>query len=114
MFSTKITDSGNVRVVECAGRLDGSTATQLGDVLAQAIDPEHPFIVLDLDKVEYMSSAGLREIVAGFKQVRKFKGDVRLATASDRTVSVLDIVGLSPSVYPTVQAAIKSFKAEDN
>jgi anti-anti-sigma factor len=61
--------------------------------------------------VEYISSAGLRAMVALLRECKKHKGDVRLATPSDRVVEVLSLAGLDTlfDVYDSEAAAVGSF-----
>ena len=57
-----------VAVVGAQGRIDSSTAGQLGEVLSQVIEDGHTQLVLDIGGVDYMSSAGLRELVTALKK----------------------------------------------
>ena len=50
--------------------------------------------MLDLGGVEYMSSAGLREMVRVLKRVKRSGGDLRIANPSDRVKEVLELAGL--------------------
>jgi anti-sigma B factor antagonist len=67
--------------------------------------------VVDLQDVEYMSSAGLRELVSALKQVNKKEGDLRLANPSARVMEVLELAGLDSifKIFPTLSEAIGSF-----
>jgi anti-sigma B factor antagonist len=99
-------------LVEITGRVDSTNATQLGDALNNEIDGGHHMIVVDLSQVEYMSSAGLRELVAALKKARKVAGgDVRLASLSQRVKEVLELAGLDTifHIYTTQVEAVGSF-----
>lgn len=100
-----------VMLVEADGRVDSTTADQLGEVLNTAIDDGTNQLVLDLSKVEYMSSAGLREMVSALKRVQRGRGDLRLAALSDRVKEVLELAGLDEifNIYDTQVEAVGSF-----
>ena len=108
------TEFKRVQLLEVSGRVDSTTAYQLGEALTKVIDNGKNKIVLDLNKVEYMSSAGLREIVSALKRVQALPasgGDVRIANPSDRVREVLELAGLDEifKIYPTQIEAVGSF-----
>jgi anti-anti-sigma factor len=100
-----------VTLVEVKGRVDSMNADQLGDALTHEIDAGHTAIVLDLSGVDYMSSAGLRELVAALKRVKRATGDLRLAQPSERVREVLEMAGLDTifQIFPTQVGAVDSY-----
>ncbi len=102
-----------VVLIELSGRVDSTTASKLGEALSGAIDDGKSRLVLDLTAVEYMSSAGLREIVAALKRVQNLAGtgDLRLASPSDRVREVLELAGLDEifKIYDSQIDAVGSF-----
>jgi anti-sigma B factor antagonist len=100
-----------VSLFEVSGRIDSTNATQLGDALSAAIDAGRTQIVLDLSRVEYMSSAGLRELVTALKKVKRGTGDLRLCEPSERVNEVLELAGLDSifEIYPNQVEAVGSF-----
>ncbi len=84
-----------VDLVEVSGRVDSSTAPQLEAVLQKIMSEGRFRIVLDAHGLEYISSAGLRVLVATLKQVRRWnRGDLRLAALPPRIIDVLKLAGL--------------------
>lgn len=110
-METTISEMRRVTLVEVSGRVDSTNAAQLGETLNSQIDAGRHQLVIDLSDVEYMSSAGLREMVAALKKVRNLNGDLRIATPSDRVREVLDLAGLSAifQIYPTQVEAVGSY-----
>ncbi len=110
MMNINVTARDNVTLIEVSGRIDSMNANQLGDALSNEIGNGHIQIVLDLSNVEYMSSAGLREIVSALKKVRG-TGDVRLAQPSPRVREVLEMAGLDTifHIYSTQVEAVGSY-----
>jgi anti-sigma B factor antagonist len=101
----------HVNVVKVTGRVDSATAPELEKALQDLLDAERSQIVLDLQDADYMSSAGLRVLVAMHKATKKNGGGLCLAQPSDRVREVLDLAGLTPIfiIYPDVVAAVGSF-----
>ncbi len=106
-----ISEMRRVILVEVNGRVDSTNATKLGESLNEQIDAGHNQLVLDLSSVDYMSSAGLREMVAAAKKVRGSNGDLRIASPSSRVKEVLELAGLNMifQVFPTQVEAVGSF-----
>lgn len=86
---------GKWRILEVAGRVDSLTATQLDTAFKQLIDDGSSWLKLDLSGVEYLSSAGLRVLLATLKAVRTLAGDLQLYSPRDNVRSVLEISGFS-------------------
>lgn len=100
-----------VDLITVDGRVDGSTAPELGEVLNTRIERGTHNLVVDLGGVDYMSSAGLRELVAALKRVRSAGGDLRLSNPSERVSKVLELAGLNSifQVYADQVEAVGSF-----
>ncbi|MBI3176380.1 MAG: STAS domain-containing protein [Chloroflexi bacterium] len=98
-------------VMTVKGRVDSATAPDLENALKQLVDGEKAQIVLDLNDVEYMSSAGLRAMVSTLKAVKRINGDLRLCAPSPRVAEVLRLAGLTSifNLYPTQAEAVDSF-----
>ncbi len=99
-------------LVEVKGRVDSTNADELGEALQTQLDAGHHMIVIDLSAVEYMSSAGLRELVTALKNARAISGgDVRLTALSPRVKEVMSLAGLDAlfQIYPTQVEAVGSY-----
>ncbi len=109
-MNIKVSERDHVTLVEASGRIDSMNAHELGEALIREIEGGHVHLVLDLASVDYMSSAGLREIVSALKKVRS-SGDLRLAQPSPRVQEVLEMAGLDTifQIYPSQIEAVGSF-----
>lgn len=110
MINVNVDSVENVTLVKVQGRVDSMNANQLGDALAEEIESGHVQIVLDLAGVDYMSSAGLREIVNALKKVKPH-GDLRIAQPTDRVLEVLEMAGLNTilKIFNTQTEALGSY-----
>ncbi|WP_119066761.1 STAS domain-containing protein [Aggregatilinea lenta] len=106
-----VSEMRRVRLFEVIGRVDSTNATELGTTLDKAADDGNNNLVLDLSGVDYMSSAGLREMVRILKRVKRSGGDLRIANPSERVKEVLELAGLDSifEIYPTQVEAVGSF-----
>src|SRR5947209_6396530 len=101
-----------VTVVAPAGRIDHQTASELQRMLDDLIKKGQYRIVLDLSQATYISSAGLRVMLAERKAVRRFnRGDIYLANVSPQIRETLELVGLDRifRIYDNLLDAVGNF-----
>ena len=104
---------GDVTVISPEGRIDTLAAEQLDQTLEAVVAGGGYKIVVDMGKVEYISSAGLRCLAAVLVKCRDESGDMKLAALNERVTRVFKIIGfdLLMSVTDTPEAAIAEFSA---
>jgi anti-sigma B factor antagonist len=70
--------------------------------------------VLNLQGVDYLSSAGLRSIVKAYQTAQKSGGDVRLSAVSEPIEVILRTVGMMQmfKMFPSDQEAMASFNEQ--
>jgi anti-sigma B factor antagonist len=80
-------------VVALEGRLDTTTAPQLEEELKTGLEGVTD-LVIDLSKLEYVSSAGLRVLLSAFKTMRN-KGKMKVTNANELVKEVFEVTGFS-------------------
>ena len=75
------------------GRLDTVTAPELEREL-KAVLPDATALTLDFDKLEYISSAGLRVLLAAQKTMNK-QGKMIVKNASEEVMEIFEVTGFS-------------------
>src|SRR5262245_58342329 len=85
------TRSGST-TIHLEGRLDHETAPLLDNELDKVARSSVTVLVLDLDRLEYISSAGLRSIFSAQKTLAKRSGRVVLVNTRPQIKKVFDIV----------------------
>ena len=102
---------GVVTVVEITGSIDGITAGAALTALGDEVRKGNARLVTDFTGVEYISSAGLRALLATLKDARQQGGDLRLAAIRPDVKKVLELSGFMSILksYPDVAAAVASF-----
>ena len=101
----------NVNLLSLSGRLDAYSATEMEKKLDSLIESGQTRLVIDLEKLEYISSSGLRVFLAALKKVKKQQGDIKLASMKPFIKEVFDIAGFSQlfNIFDTQQAAVNDF-----
>ena len=92
MELTKISLEGKLNI-SIAGRLDTTTAPKLENELKDSIDGVTE-LVLDFEKLEYVSSAGLRVLLSAQKTMNK-QGKMIIRNVCPDIMEVFDITGFS-------------------
>jgi anti-sigma B factor antagonist len=102
---------GTVHIVAPAGEIDANSSPQLDKALRALIDAGVSQLVVDMSKVSYTSSAGLRAVLWGLKQARAKSGDLRLAGLQPQVKEVFDLAGFLPlfRIFDSADLAAKSF-----
>ena len=105
-------DNGDVKIVEMAGHLDTNTSQDAEDYLNQLIDVEgSEKIVINFKDLKYISSAGLRILLATTKKLKGKGGELKLSNLVPIVKEVFDISGFSMiiSVHNDESEALKKF-----
>jgi anti-sigma B factor antagonist len=100
------------QLVGVEGRVDSATAPQFGEKLEGIIEHGVFKIVIDMSKLEYMSSAGFRALLAAQRQCKRYnRGEVLLAAVPDRIREALELAGFTElfKLYPDPLEAVGSF-----
>jgi anti-sigma B factor antagonist len=102
---------GGVSIVSLGGRLDANASGELEQKLNALVEADEVRLVVSLEKLDYISSSGLRVLLASLKNVRKREGDIKLACMKPDIRKVFDIAGFSQlfSIYDLEDVAIQAF-----
>jgi anti-sigma B factor antagonist len=106
-----------VDLLEVEGRLDAATAPQLKQQVEALFEQGRYRLVLDLAKLDYISSPGLRVLIEARKRAREWKitdlegGDIRIANLPPRIKEVFDLTGFTSlfELYGDTVEAVGSF-----
>jgi anti-sigma B factor antagonist len=107
-FAIQQDQQGAVRILALSGRLDTETSADLELALAdlQAAGATH--FLIEMADIGYVSSAGLRVLLALAKQLDGGRGSLRLCGLNAAVTQVFDVAGFSKLflIYPTRDAAL--------
>jgi len=100
----------NITIIEFEGRLDAVTSPKLEEQLSAILNENTQQVILQLDKLEFVASAGLRVFLAFAKKVKKADGKLAFCELSNEVLDVFQITGFTDifSILPTCEEAVQS------
>ncbi len=90
-ISVKTTNE--VKILAFEGRLDTQTSPDAQQQLIRLIDEGETKILVNLEKLDYISSAGLRVLLVVAKQLKTTDGELRICSLNEIVKEVFDISG---------------------
>jgi anti-sigma B factor antagonist len=103
---------GNVAIIALEGNMVGTgEADVLHREVQSLLEKDTTQIVLDMKEVHWMGSLCIGAVMREIISVRKRKGDIHLATPSNKVSRLFQITQLERivNIYPTVDEAVKGF-----
>lgn len=103
---------GDVMVVTLESEnIDTTNVADFERQLTELISPSDYQLVLDLSKLGFISSAGLRSLLLAAKAARRHGGDLRLANATATVKRVFLLVGMQDifRLFNDVPSAVSSY-----
>ena len=85
--------NGNQLTIALEGRLDTTTAPELEAELKMSLDNVNS-LIFDLDKLDYISSAGLRVLLSAQKIMSK-KGGMKVTHVNEIVQEVFEVTGFA-------------------
>jgi len=103
-------DVDGIRIIGISGRIDATTSKDVEAALNASVDQNQSKIVIDLAGVEYISSVGLRVLLATLKKQRQKQGQLKLASLQPFVREVFEVTGFTKlfSIHPSRDDAVKS------
>jgi anti-anti-sigma factor len=104
--------SYDVQIVDIAGRLDSSTSGYGYDELVKIAKGDNKQVLINLEQLEFVTSAGLRALLVAAKLIQSAGGQLKLCSANEMVANVLTTSGFNSLLflYPNEAEAVKSFK----
>ena len=83
-------------MITVKGRVDSATAPQLAQALETANEAGKYKLVVNMEELEYMSSAGFRALLAAQRNSNRYnRGEVVLVSVPDRIREALELAGFT-------------------
>ena len=101
------TKNNDFIILEFSGNLDTQTAPDAEKTINQLIEDGELKFIFNFSDTKYMSSSGLRVLLATAKKLKK-KGELRISNLNSVIEEVFDISGFSSilNVYKTQEEAL--------
>ncbi len=100
--------SDSVIVLTIEGRADGLTAPELENRISEIVDRGDTNVLLDCDKMTYVSSAGLRIFLTGARKCQQNGGKLMICALQPDCKSVIETSGFHTVIdcHDTREAAL--------
>jgi anti-sigma B factor antagonist len=86
--------SGDIPVLQLAGRFDNYVAPSVAEWLEKHISVEHSSIVVDLEGVTFIDSTALATLVQGLNRCRKLNGNLHLCGMRQQVYMIFELTRL--------------------
>ncbi len=102
----------DIVILTLSGRLDAMNATEYEKAIDDVLGTGTTLLILDLDTLEYVSSAGLRVILKAAKTLYG-SGRLALARPQEGVKEILEMTGFSEimPIHDSVEAAIADIQS---
>jgi len=111
-MKTKVRAIGKVSILDLSGKITiGEGDVILREEVNKLLEADRKNILLNLDKVTYMDSAGIGELVACFKRASEAGAKLKLLNPSGRVSDLLSLTKLQQvfEIYAEEKEALVSF-----
>lgn len=89
------TREAGVLLLKLSGRLDAETAPALQTAVLARVEGGETSIVLDLQDLQYVSSAGLRVVLMAAKRLQEAGGKLVVCSLQDGVLEVFRVSGMN-------------------
>jgi anti-sigma B factor antagonist len=110
-FNIRELNKNGISVLYLDGYLDAHTSIELEKAFEKLLKNENFRIIVNFEKLSYISSAGLGVFMAFIETVRNNKGDIKLCSMSDKIFNIFDMLGF-PVLFDIAKdevSAVNSF-----
>ena len=106
-----VTESGDVQILSFQGNLDTNTSPDAENEINGLIDTGAQKLLVNFENLAYISSAGLRILLATAKKLKASQGDLKICCLNETVQEVFDISGFATilSVSKTEEEALGAY-----
>jgi anti-anti-sigma factor len=107
MIQIETRQVNNVLLIEMSGRLDSLSAGEAEDRLLNIVEGKDGWVLLKLERLEYLTSVGLRVIVRLAKLLQESGGELMICNVRGFVKDAFEIFGLHDltKIYDTEKEA---------
>jgi len=104
-------ESQGIHIIAFEGNLDTNTSPEAESVINELIDTGKQKILVNFEQLNFISSAGLRVLLATVKKLNASNGELRICSLNATVQEVFDISGFVTilNVKNTEEEALSSF-----
>jgi anti-sigma B factor antagonist len=87
-------NNNGIEIISVKGSLDSNTSSELENLVSMTLEKGQRKLILNLEDLEYISSAGIRVMLKTAKDLKRMDGNIVLCALQDYVREVFDIAGL--------------------
>jgi anti-sigma B factor antagonist len=110
-FTIQRATQDDCTVLSLEGYLDAHTAPEFENAVQQEIEAGHRRLIVNCERLSYISSAGLGVFMSFLEEIREAGGDIKICGPSPKVLQVFEILGF-PALFdmlPDVASAVKRY-----
>lgn len=100
-------DQADISILRLKGFLDAHTAPQFEHAIQELVTESRYKLVVSMENLTYISSAGLGVFMGFIEEIRENAGDIKLAKMSDKVFKVFDLLGF-PALYEICKEEVEA------
>ncbi len=97
-MNTAESKEGAVLILSPEGRLDAGSAPAFQTLIVERLEAGSSLLLIDLGKLEYISSAGLRVILVAAKKLKEGNGRIAVCSLTEGVKEVFRVSGFDSIV----------------
>lgn len=112
-FAIHTSIENGIAIVTLEGFVDAHTAPQFEDAIQKAVDSGSVRIVVNCEKLNYISSAGLGVFMSFIEEARESGGDIKICCLTPKVKHTFEILGFQDifDMLDDQQTAVQRFNA---
>jgi len=103
-----VEEHGDKRILRLEGKLDAVTSPMLENKISTLLEQNQKKLLIEFGKIEYLSSAGMRLLLATTKKLKARGGLCVLSSINDEVLEIIKMAGFERilNIYPNEQDAL--------
>jgi anti-sigma B factor antagonist len=110
-FAIETSQQDDLSIIKLEGYLDAHTAPQFEQTIQTEMEAGRLRIIVDCEKLTYISSAGLGVFMSFIEEIRELGGDIKICGLTPKVRSVFEILGFTElfDICETQTEAVERF-----
>lgn len=111
-FAVTTSQQDGISVLALDGFLDAHTAPQFEETIQSEISAGRKNLIIQCEKLTYISSAGLGVFMSFIEELREVGGDIKICSVVPKVLQVFEILGFQSlfDIVDTLPEAVAKFQ----
>lgn len=110
------TTEDGLTVITVTGEIDVYSAPALREKFISLVEQGKYFLIVDLERVQFLDSTGLGVLIGGLRRVRARDGFLDLVCTQPRMLRIFQLTGLTKifTIFNSVEEALRRHRPDAN